>query len=1095
MKNKKSPILIWTLFFFVAFTVANQNHEAYQGNIKFVENKGQWENFIQYKADIPDGNLFLLKNKLTYVFYKGGSEHLHGQKEHSKAENKFKAHAFHVNFLKANDNITIKREQPYEGINNYYLGNDPAKWQSGVISYQKIIYENIWPNIDWQMYSYGADLKYDFVVHPGTNTKKIKLLYEGVDNIYLSDGNLHVHTSVNNFIEQQPYAYQIVNGIKITVPCDYKLKNNELSFSFPEGYNRNVDLVIDPRLIFSSYSGSTANNFGFTASYDDEGNLYAGGNVFGMGYPTSTGAYDSTFNGGTNLVDISISKFSTDGSSLIYSTYLGGNETEVPHSLVTNSNNELYILGTTSSTDFPISSDAADNTFGGGTFANYTQNGAVYRLGTDIIVCKLNADGTALLGSTYMGGSGNDGLNQAFIYNYGDQFRGEIIVDDNSNIFVASSTRSVGMTLVNPLQDTIRGSQDGFVFKLNSDLSVIEWSTYFGGNNDDAAYGIQFDRMGNMYICGGTTSDTLLPGISATSLNNQLQGNIDGFIGHISADGSTAINSTYLGTTAYDQVYFVQTDTNNNVYVLGQTEGQYDSMSVNGSIYYDENAKQFIHKLNPTLNNTIFATTFGTNTPVPNISPSAFLVNDCENIFLSGWGGNTNNQGNTLGMFVTANAYDETTDGSDFYFLLLSQNAASALYATFFGGTQTFGSGISAEHVDGGTSRFDKKGIMYQAVCASCGLSTNNFPTTPGVVSNTDNSSGGCNIGVIKFDFSELTADLEVSLDQSCGSGRASFANKSLGGIKHHWIFGDGTDTTLNSTETVFHNYDAVGTYEILLIITDSTTCTLQDTASTIITIFEENNNAQAFPDTTICLGESVIINALGGNTFYWSPSISLSDSTISSPIASPDSTTTYQVIAVDSNGCIDSARVTVNVKATAIALFDYVSPIKPVVAVGDKVTFINQSSFANSYSWTFGDGTSSTEESPSHAYSNEGIYTVCLTAKTVLSCDSVFCLDIEAVKGRLHVPTAFSPNGDGENDHYFLKGKGVTNIEFKIFNRWGELVYQSTDPDELFDPLKGWDGKYKGELQEMEVYVYHYKVSFIDGESETGKGDITLVH
>ncbi len=344
-----------------------------------------------------------------------------------------------------------------------------------------------------------------------------------------------------------------------------------MSVHLPEGYDSTETLVIDPELTFSSFTGSTIDNWGFTAAPDQDANLFAGGIVFGVGYPLTAGAYDATFNGGegTFNIDIGISKFNAQGTALLYSTYVGGNRNETPNSIVANAQNELYVLGVTSSTNFPMAGSPVQPTFAGGTLT--TQN-ALQFTGTDIIVFKLNAGGTALMSSTYLGGTGNDGLNLSPLsYNYGDQFRGEIIVDGASNVYIASSTRSIDFPIINGFDNSLGGDQDAVVAKFSPNLNTLFWSTYFGGASDDTGYAVQISSSGNVYLTGGTSSTTL--GFSNGHINNFIGGTADGYIVQLNGTTSSPISGTYVGTNAYDQNYFVQLDLDDNVYVFGQTRG------------------------------------------------------------------------------------------------------------------------------------------------------------------------------------------------------------------------------------------------------------------------------------------------------------------------------------------------------------------------------------------------------------------------------------------------------------------------------------------------------------------------------------------
>ncbi len=252
-----------------------------------------------------------------------------------------------------------------------------------------------------------------------------------------------------------------------------------------------------------------------------------------------------------------------------------------------------------------------------------------------------------------------------------------------------------------------------------------------------------------MYVTGGTASSDF-PVTAGVLYPTYRGGSADGFVSVLSSGGNTLMRSTFLGTTAYDQSYLIETDVSNNIYVFGQTRGAYPV--IGAGVYSNPNSAQFIHKMNGNLTATIFSTVIGTGSANPNISPTAFLVDSCESIYIAGWGrcavfGHPNS--NTVnGMPITANAIQPTTDGCDFYFMVLKPDAKGLTYATFYGEN----GGLEPDHVDGGTSRFDTRAFIYQSVCGSCG-GTSGFPTSPGAWSATNNSSN-CNNAVVKIDMS-----------------------------------------------------------------------------------------------------------------------------------------------------------------------------------------------------------------------------------------------------------------------------------------------------------------------------------------------------
>lgn len=882
--------------------------------IEFKENKGQWHNNVLYKAKLPAGELFLEQSGLTYQFFKEADllriDELHHNfiKNPTASDYIINLHAFKVNFKNALS-ATLQPAVARPDYENYFIGNDSSKWASNVKKYEEVTYRQLYNNIDLAFYLNDGVFKYDFIVAPNGNPQDIQLAYDGVDEIFIKNGNLHIKTSVNELVEQKPYAYQNINGKEKEVKCLFQLENNTLSFHFPKGYDTNYPLIIDPALIFASYSGATVDNWGYTSTFDNDGHLYAGGVSFGVGYPTTVGAYQVNFAGGNGSylsgTDITISKFSPDGTSLVYSTHIGGTENESPHSLVVNNNNELLIFGTTASSNYPVTAIAYDNTFNGGTLYNSTVPS--YISGSDIIVSKLNTTGTSLLASTFVGGTGNDGLNslQPLKYNYADDYRGEIIVDGNDNIYVATVTSSTDFPVTTgTIQATNAGGNDGCVFKLSPNLNTLLFSTYIGGTGSDAAYSLQFASNGDILVTGGTTS-TDFP-TTAGTLHPTSLGNTDGWLMKINNAATSILASTYIGTANdYNQCYFVQLDTADNVYVVGQTRNGYPIFPA--TVYNNPSSGQFLHKLTNDLSTTVFSTTFGTSSGFVDIALSAFLVNECNYILISGWGGAVNSSAlatnsTTNNLPITTNALQSTTDGSDYYLAMFSENADSLMYATYFGGNASF------DHVDGGTSRFDKKGIVYQAVCAGC-WGNSDFPTTPSAWSNTNNSTG-CNLGVFKLDLSKLTADAEVfTTPIYCIGDTIHFQNLSDGGISYFWDFGDGHTSTDFQPKHVF---DSAGTYHVMLVALDSISCILVDTDYVDVFVGAPPT-AITNPVNAICRGDSVQLNASGGVSYVWSPNYNISNDSIDNPLVWPDTTTLYTVIVNDSCGA-DTSELLVTV-------------------------------------------------------------------------------------------------------------------------------------------------------------------------------------
>lgn len=721
---------------------------------RLTPNKGQWRSDILFQSDLNGCKLFVRNSELTYLFYNSN------QVKEAQHSNDFSetvdAHALNIRFLGANPNASYFGQNECPSYTNYFIGNNPAEWAAKVKSYNKLYVTEIYPHIDFELLEQNGNLKYNFIVNPGGNPSDISIEYNGADSLFLLNGVLKIKTRFGFISELRPFVFQENQGNKTVIASKYNLEGNKLSFNLSGKRNAGQPIVIDPVLVFSSYTGSSADNFGYTATYDTLGNGYAGGTVFSAGYPTTNGAFQMQFAGGAteNMSigyisrDCGIMKFSPDGKSLVYATYLGGRlHNDQPHSMIVDSKLNLIIMGTTKSRDFPL---------GNSPHYNSTLMGL-----SDIFIVKFSPDGSTINAGTLIGGTGFDGLNgdrassdvTPLLYNYADDFRGEVIVDGSDNVYVASVTTSVDFPLKNSFDAGNPGTQDGVVFKFNSRLDNLMFSSYIGGSGDDAAYGIDLGTHSDVYVTGGTTSQSFNYAVPGFDKDNN-GGRADGFLIRFDAISGQIKSSTFIGTTEYDQSYFVKTDKYGKPFVYGQSEGV---NAVSPGVEGTANTRQFIKKLDVNCTAIELQTSFGAaNKLRPDISPTALLVDECERIFIAGWGG-VNFAGfpggGTDRMKTTPDAYQKTTDGYDFYLAVFSKNFQELQYATYFGGRSSF-SVEAHEHVDGGTSRFDKKGVVYQSVCAGCGVN-NLFPTTAGAWSRTNNSNN-CNNALFKFDFENL---------------------------------------------------------------------------------------------------------------------------------------------------------------------------------------------------------------------------------------------------------------------------------------------------------------------------------------------------
>ena len=870
-----------------------------QDEIWIRPNAGQWHQNIDYKIGIPGGEMYLESQGFTYHFH-NGSEILHHHQEdeehghhHDQTVDHFIGHVVRTHFLGSNPNHKYETLIPSPHVENYFLGNDSTKWVSNLKLYNQVNYIDLYDGIDLNLYEHDQTLKYDIEIQPDVNPDVFKVLYEGQDSVSIVDGKLFVYTSRGHFYESQPFAFQEIDGVKHEVTCQYHLSGDTLSFRFPEGYQTGETLIIDPILAFSTFTGSSADNWGMTACPDINDKLIAGGIVFGPGYPVTSGAFSTSYNGGN--VDLGITKYNANGSALEFSTYIGGTGTETPHSIIVNTFNDLYIMGATSSANFPVSVNGHQNVHAGGT--STTVEGITFTGGTDIYVLRMNANGSSIIGGTFLGGSNNDGISDQnasifggydVAYNYGDKLRGEIIIDQNSNVYITSSTRSSNFPILNGFDTNLSGGQDAIIAKFNSNLTSLLYSTYVGGSGVESGNSIKLSSTGDIYAVGGTTS-TNFPATSGNYNASYNGGTTDGYVIKLDAPAYNIVNSTYLGTNDYDQAYIVDLDLQDSVYVYGQSDGNYP---VTAGKYVNANSGQFIHKLSTDLTTSQWSSVFGAGTGNAEISPTAFLISDCYEIYVAGWGGNTNSNNSnasgstTTGFPVTFDAHQANTSGSNFWLGVFEPNMANLKYATFMGSLNG-----ANDHVDGGTSRFNKQGKVYHAVCAACTGITNGFPTTPGVYSPT-NGSGNCNMASFLFELAQIEATISTAVPVTCLPNSTVFLNTSLNGNTYQWFFGDGDSSSVFSPT---HLYPGPGLYTVTLIVSDINGCYTPDTTTLEVEILQPFYDAYPQEDT-ICPGTSVQVFATGGVSYSWSPPALFNNPNIASPLATIDNDTTLTV-------------------------------------------------------------------------------------------------------------------------------------------------------------------------------------------------------
>jgi gliding motility-associated-like protein len=1234
--------LFCTLFLLTVVRLSAQHQPS--SYLEFVQNKGQWDSSVLYKAELDAGSIFIQKNGFTVLQQDtadlrrihrllhgegvGPGTAFGGKPGSGRPDDPYllHSHVYRVVFENANGHVEVVPDKSQEYAQHFFTRSG-GKEAINCGVYLGVVYKNLYDGIDLHYYTEGGNVKYDLVVHPGADPGKISLKYIGQKELVVRKNQVLVRTSVGQVKELEPRSYQSGQQGRTEVSCKYELREgNRLRFRL-DNYDPGATLVIDPTEVFCSFTGSRSDNWGYTATYDNAGELFLGGivlnysNLSANGFGATTGAFQSTYQGGdasegtggqgtTYDYDIGLMKFNAAGTRRIWATYLGGPGDEQPHSLVCDAQGNLIITGRTSSAAFPPV-----------TLPKFGDCGAF-----DIFVAKLSADGSKLLGAMRIGGKGDDGVNNSPKYrnafgdgtqelrlNYGDDGRSEVILDGAGNVYVAACTQSLSDFPTTPgafQTSPGGGAQDGVLLKLTPDLKSVLFSSFIGGSGTDAAFVLaQNPVTGNIYVAGGTMSKDL-SGVVAGVYRGSNDGGVDGFISVITPDGSTLLKTTYFGSDGVtDMIYGIGFDKYGFPYITGTTNGVIPVVNSPFNQGGNQaNGKQFITKLKPDLSGIVYSANFGPGgTTYPNISPTAFLVDRCQNVYVSGWGGGIDpgdhyNNSGTNGLVATPDAIRTTTDNADFYFFVLKRDAASQLYGSFFGQVEkTDGRGNESlgDHVDGGTSRFDAQGVIYEAICANCGgIAT--FPTSATAPFRTNGAAGpgGCNEAAVKiqFNFAGVAAGLKVVThgrgdSVGCVPLTATFSDTIRNAKQYIWDFGDGTNTGLTTAYTEDHTYTSLGTYKIMLIAIDSNSCNVADTAIRYVTVkdhpafvdfrydkigscesfqYQFTNHstfsagAPPFSDTaftwsygdggvdarlkisdkpthtypapgpykvTLSLVDTSYCNApmdttrllyvtmndtarfttpqygcapyiavfsntsIGGQKFYWDfgdgsgiDSVDYSPTHLYANIGSY----TVKLTAIDSTTCniISTYSFTVTVQGKPHVDFSYV-PVPPQPA-NTPTVFTDASDPGVKYEWFFGDGSSEVKTTPDtvvHLYIRTDTFNVCEVVTNASGCTDTACHAVPAViNPLLDVPNAFTPGRFGVNSVVKVVGFGITHMNWKIYNRWGQLVFESVDP------FVGWDGRYHGVIQPMDVYAYTLEASFSDGTHATKKGDITLI-
>jgi len=685
--------------------------------LSFEQNQGQTGEEVRFLSRGPGYTVFLTPTEAVLSLHKPEQPPLPSREKSSDSMSTAST-ALRIKLVGANPKPHVSGVDALPGKVNYFRGNKSNQWRTNIPTYAKVKQEQVYPGIDLVYYGNQRQLEHDFIIAPGADPKTIRLAFSGINKLAIDPrGDLLVQVAGGEVRLAQPVIYQEIDGKRHEIEGRYVLHHGKGQAHARVGfqvanYDRDRPLVIDPVLGYSTFLGGTGFDFATSIAVDGAGDVYVTGVTTSIDFPATSGAFDTSHNGGSHSQDVFVTKLNGSGSSFIYSTYLGGGDNETGLGMAIDSAGNAYVTGVTFSSDFPSTPGTFDATRDGD---------------RDCFVTKLNQSGGALVYSTYLGGS-------AFEYCY------SIAVDSGDNAYVTGSTTrgtpipfptTAGAYDITYNSGTPAG--DGFITKFNATGSALIYSTFLGGIRGDYGLGITLDGAGNAYVTGATGSDNF-PTTSG-AFDGTFNGfNSDAFVAKLNASGSALLYSTYLGGAATDEGTSIVVDGFGNAYVTGWTHSTNFPTSPGA---FDPNntgsnpADGFITKLNATGAVLLYSTFLGGTSHecgggIFNATGCHIAVDSLGNAYVTG-------PTQSSDFPTTAGALDTTHNGNaDAFLTQFNANGTGLLYSTFLGSTSSdISTGIA----------LDTLGNVYLAGTTRQAFSPPFFPTTPGAYDTSFNGS------------------------------------------------------------------------------------------------------------------------------------------------------------------------------------------------------------------------------------------------------------------------------------------------------------------------------------------------------------------
>jgi hypothetical protein len=645
--------------------------------LRFEPNQGQTNPAVKFLGRGAGFGLFLSDAEAVLILHDGPASRpavpaspLDMAQQSESARRPASQHILRMHWLGSNSNPAVSGSDEMAGKSNYFYGHDPSAWRTNIPQYGRVNYKQIYPGVDLTYYGNQNQLEYDLTLAPRADAARVRWQIAGADELTIDplSGDLRLSAASHAVTFHKPVAYQIERstGDKRYVEARYALLGAErVGFSLG-AYDHNQPLVIDPTLSYSTYLGGSSDDYATSLAVSSSGNVYVTGYTDSTNFPTTSGSYQPQCAGNCATFDAFVTELDSTGSSLVYSTYLGGTNNDYAEGIAIDSSGNAFVVGTTYSIDFPTTRNAFQNSCGSGAC-----------VGGTAFITKINSTGAGLTYSTYLGGSNQNQGNG-------------IAIDSKGNAYVTGYTQSTDFPVTSGVFQKKCGSciqyADAFVTKLNTGGTALSYSSYLGGSNADIGYAIALDSSSNAYVTGYTYSTNFPTTVGA--YQTKLSGPTGAFISKVNPTASALTYSTYLGgsgsgnTPCAACAAAITVDSTGNAYVAGLTwEPNFPTTTGSfqpnyGGGYHDA----FVTKLNTSGSGLVYSTYVG---GVGDDGATSIAVDSSGNAWVKG---NTfsSNFPTTPGAL-----YPTEPGGGDAYLLALDSTGAHLLYSTYFGGSGT----------------------------------------------------------------------------------------------------------------------------------------------------------------------------------------------------------------------------------------------------------------------------------------------------------------------------------------------------------------------------------------------------------------------